>query len=144
MDSTKQLILDIHRHSMWANGQLLNAAENLPPEQLRTPIGEGGHGDLLATLVHMYDAQQSWLDRARTGTSGPEPDISDYMDISALRAAWERLDADMDAYVAGLDEDALLELASYRSFYWSEGSYSRKDMMLHRAFHSHQPALRPR
>jgi len=60
------------------------------------------------------------------------------MDISALRAAWERLDADMNAYVAGLDEDALLELASYRSFYGSEGSYSRKDMMLHQAFHSHQ------
>jgi len=138
MDAVTQLILDIHRHSSWANGQLLNAAENLSPEQVRTPIGEGGHGDLLATLVHMYDAQQSWLDRARTGMSGPEPEIGDYADIPALRAAWEQLDAAMDSYLEGLDETALIEHASYRSFYGSEGAYSRKDMMLHQAFHSHQ------
>ncbi|CAN5873928.1 hypothetical protein BH24CHL4_BH24CHL4_11050 [soil metagenome] len=138
MDSTAQLVLDIHRHSRWANGKLLDAAEHLAPEQLRTPIGEGGYGDLLETLLHMYDAQKTWLDRARIGESGPSPEIADYPDIPALRDAWEALDADMDAYLAGQDETALVEEASYRSFYGSEGTYARTDMMLHQAFHSHQ------
>lgn len=138
MDSITQLILDIHRHSSWANGQLLGAAENVPPEHLRTPIGEGGHGDLLVTLLHMYDAQESWLERARSGASGPVLEIEDFSDIATLRAAWERLDADMDAYLSELNEAALLEETSYRSYYGSEGTYSRADMMLHQAFHSHQ------
>src|SRR5688572_13803987 len=106
MDPMTQLMLDIHRHSSWANGQLLDAAGQLSPEQLRTPVGEGGHGDLLVTLVHMYDAQKTWLDRARTGETGPWLTVADFPDLASLRAAWEALDADMDAYLAGLDEAA--------------------------------------
>ena len=60
----------------------------------------------------MYDAQESWFERARSGKSGPVLDVEDYPDIPTLRAAWERLDADMDAYLAGLDEAALLEKVS--------------------------------
>jgi uncharacterized damage-inducible protein DinB len=138
MDATAQMIVDVHRHSSWANEQLLKAAEQLASDELRTPVGEGGYGDLLETLLHMYDAQESWFERARSGKSGPVLEVEDYPDIPTLRAAWERLEADMDAYLAGLDEAALLEKVSYRSFYGSEGTYARTDMMLHQAFHSHQ------
>ena len=71
MDNTTAALLDVHRHSAWANQQLLTAAANLTPEEFRTPLGEGSIGDLLETLIHMYDAQLAWYDRARTGASGP-------------------------------------------------------------------------
>jgi uncharacterized damage-inducible protein DinB len=138
MDPMTQVVLDIHRHSVWANGQLLDAAAKLTPEELRAPIGEGGHGDLLETLVHMYDAQKTWLDRARIGESGPSLTVDDFPNLASLRAAWEALDADMDAYLAGLEEAALLEPVPYRSFYGGEGTYPRTEMVLHQAFHSHQ------
>lgn len=138
MDSITQLVLDVHRHSSWANSQLLAAAEKLPPEQLRTPIGEGAYGDFLETLLHMYDAQESWLSRATTGTSGPVLKIDDFPDIPTLCAAWQKLDAEMNTYLAGLDEAALLEPVFYRSHYGSENTFTRKDMLMHQAFHSHQ------
>ena len=138
MDTATQLVLDVHRHSSWANSQLLSAAAQLPLQQLRAPIGEGGYGDLLETLVHMYDAQESWLDRARTGTNGPELNIQDFPDIPTLRAAWQKLDAEMDTYLASLDEKALLQPVFNRSFGGSESTFTRKDMMIHQAFHSHQ------
>jgi uncharacterized damage-inducible protein DinB len=138
MDALTQVMLDIHRHSAWANGQLLDAAEKLSPEELRTPVGEGGHGDLLETLVHIYDAQKTWLDRARTGECVRWLTVADFPDLASLRVAWEALDADMDAYLAGLDESALLEPASFRFFDGGEETYPRTEMVLHQAFHSHQ------
>jgi uncharacterized damage-inducible protein DinB len=138
MDPLTQLMIDIHRHSTWANGRLLDAAAQLSPEQLRTPVGEGGHGDLLETLVHMYDAQKTWLDRARIGESGPWLTVADFPDLVSLRAAWEALDADMDGYLAGLDGTSLLEGTPYRSFYGDEETLPRTEMVLHQAFHSHQ------
>lgn len=106
MDSTAQIVLDIHRHSRWANGKLLDAAEHLAPEQLRTPIGEGGYGDLLETLLHMYDAQKTWLDRARIGESGPSPEIADYPDIP-LAEDFQRLRSDPEAWADYQSEIAL-------------------------------------
>lgn len=138
MDESTQIIRDLHRHSSWANRQLLNTAARLSQEQLRTPIGAGGIGNLLETLLHMYDAQESWFDRCRTGTSGPALDIADFRDIATLQAAWDRLDSAMDDYIAGLDAQSLAEPVSYRSFYGSEGTYPRREMLLHQAFHSHQ------
>jgi uncharacterized damage-inducible protein DinB len=86
----------------------------------------------------MYDAQKTWLDRARTGESGPWLTVADLPDLASLRVAWETLDAEMEAYLAGLNEAALLEKVSYRSYYGGEGNDSRIEMVLHQAFHSHQ------
>ncbi len=138
MPRNSEMLLEIHRHSSWANGQILQAAARMPVEQLRTPIGEGGYGDMLETLLHMYDAQKAWFDRARTGTNGPALDIEVYRDIPTLAAAWRELDAEMEQYITGLDDQALEEEVAYRSYYGSEGTYSRDAMMLHQALHSHQ------
>lgn len=138
MGEATSLLLEIHRHSSWANRQILATAEGLPVELLRTPIGEGGYGDLLETLMHIYDAQKAWYDRAMTGTSGPALGIDEVPDIPALRSLWDELDADMERFIATLSDESLSEPVAYRSFYGSEGSYSRRDMLLHQAFHSHQ------
>jgi uncharacterized damage-inducible protein DinB len=131
-------ILEIHRHSCWANGQILDAAERLTAEQLRTPLGEGSFGDFLITLIHIYDAQRTWYERAKGGTSGPAKEPEDFPTIEMLRQAWRTLDTEMGAYLASLDEESLMAPVSYRSFYGSEGTYTRRDMMLHQAFHAHQ------
>ncbi|CAN5709144.1 hypothetical protein BH23CHL5_BH23CHL5_15950 [soil metagenome] len=138
MDEGTRTVVDIHRHSAWANGQILNAAEQLSPEQLRTPLGEGSFGDFLATLVHTFDAQQSWFERATKGRSGPALDLESFSQIADLREVWEALDAEMETYLSGLNERALIEQVPYRSHYGSEGVYSRRDMMLHQAVHAHQ------
>ncbi len=138
MGEATDLLLEIQRHSAWANRQILDAAARMPAERLRTPIGEGGYGDLLETLLHMYDAQKVWLDRLQTGVNGPVLDISVVSDIATLQALWDALDEAMEGYIGGLDDASLTEQVPYRSYYGSEGSYSRREMLLHQAFHSHQ------
>jgi uncharacterized damage-inducible protein DinB len=138
MGEATDLLLEIQRHSAWANRQILAAAERMPVEQLRTPIGEGGYGDLLETLLHMYDAQMTWLERATTGTNGPVLGIAEVSSIAALRGLWDELDVHMEVYINGLSDAMLREVVSYRSYYGSEGRYSHRDMFLHQAFHAHQ------
>lgn len=138
MDNTTAALLDVHRHSSWANQQLLTAAANLTPEQLRTPLGEGSIGDLLETLIHMYDAQLAWYDRARTGASGPSQTPEELPDIDSLMAAWSRTDEAMDEWLSKLTGADLGQSVAYRSFYGYEAEYTIRDMLIHQAFHSHQ------
>lgn len=138
MGAATDLLLEIQRHSAWANRQILKTAARMPVEQLRTPIGEGGYGDLLETLLHMYDAQKVWLDRLVKGENGPVLDIGEVADIETLRTLWDVLDSEMESYIAGLEDAALTEEVPYRSYYGSGGSFSRREMLLHQAFHSHQ------
>ncbi len=138
MDTTTAALLDVHRHSTWANQQLLTAAESLTPEELRTPIGEGSIGDLLETLIHMYDAQLAWYDRARTGASGPTLTPDEVPDIASLRSAWDKTDQEMDDWLSKLTAAELNEPVAYRSFYGYEAEYTIRDMLIHQAFHSHQ------
>jgi uncharacterized damage-inducible protein DinB len=109
-----------------------------PPSSSARRLARGGYGDLLETLAHIYDAQKTWFDRAQTGRSGPRLDLAGAPDIPAVRAKWRQLDADMEAYIAGLDAAALSEAVSYRSYYGGKGSYTRAEMLLHQAFHAHQ------
>jgi uncharacterized damage-inducible protein DinB len=138
IDTATQMMLDIQRHNAFSTGRLLDAASNLSPDQLRTPLGEGSFGDLLATLIHMYDAQRIWLDRCRTGKNGPAHDVSDFPDIPTLRAAWDQLDSETEAYIASLDDATLHERVRYRTFSGHEGVFSRRDMLLQQALHGAQ------
>lgn len=138
MGQAAETLLEIHRHSSWANGRMLDAASRMPVGLLRTPVGEGGYGDLLETMLHIYDAQKAWFDRARTGASGPSEEIENFPDVAAVRTVWEQLDREMEEWIGSLADSDLLEPVDYRSYYGSRGSYNRRDMMLHQAFHSHQ------
>lgn len=130
--------LELVRHAAWANNQLLNAAERLSPEQLRTPLGDGSFGDLLETLIHIYDADDTWFDRASTGSSGPALSPDDYPSIVALRPAFQQLAVKGEAYLMTLQDDALDERVSYRSYYGSEGTYTRSEMLSHQIMHAQQ------
>ena len=75
----------------------------------------GMFGTIRVTLLHMMQAQHSWLRRAQ-GLDPVEPWTAEaFPTIADLRNQWDALDAENLAYVATLTDEQLLETLHIRS-----------------------------
>lgn len=112
-------IQHLFAYTEWANALALDAAEKLTPEQL-TQDRQISHGSILGTLLHMAGAEWVWLERWH-GRSHTGPDawarwtVVQCGDIASLRAQWQAVSAQRQAYLAELtDADMPRELAFKR------------------------------
>ena len=93
----------------WANRRILDTAARLTNAQFTLPSVIVGR-DLRGTLVHTLDTECSWRLRLQ---GRPEQEwekalvLSDYRNVAALADHWKRDEAEMRAWVASLDDDAL-------------------------------------
>lgn len=105
-------------YSIWANGRLYDAAAQLSDANYRRDGGayfKSVHG----TLNHLLVTDRVWFSRCAgmAAIQGPLPVTLDailHEDLPGLRAAREREDAAILAYVRGLDQAAYGGLISYR------------------------------
>jgi uncharacterized damage-inducible protein DinB len=97
------------RFTSWANRQVLSTAAEAGPEVFTAPTSVT-YRNLRDTLVHSLDVERSWRDRLR-GRSKEEWDSA--LDPSAFASAeeladrWAREDAELERWLAGLDDDAM-------------------------------------
>ncbi len=100
----------------WANRRLLGAVEALPAEAFSREIGrEFSFPTLQGMLVHIMGAELIWLGRWR-GISPGTPERADaYATLAALRARWERAEADFRGFVDGLGEADLARVVETRT-----------------------------
>jgi uncharacterized damage-inducible protein DinB len=100
-------------YNAWANERIYNAAEKLSAEEYRADRGaffKSMHG----TLNHLLCADRIWMKRF-TG-QGDAPDRLDailHETFAPLRAARDREDARISAYVEQLTEDELVSTFSF-------------------------------
>lgn len=94
----------LYSHSGRANARILDTADALTPEQLRTP-NIAGLASVHDTLAHTLGAQQLWLSRWQRTSLVAMPAPASYPDLAAIRERWEGLDADTGAFVAALGVD---------------------------------------
>src|SRR5207302_5095721 len=102
-------------YNEWVNRRLYDAAATLPERDYRADHG-AFFGSLHGTLNHLLLGDRIWLHRF-TG-EGDEPPALDailYDDLATLRAAREREDARIIAYVDGLGDAALAGTVRYRT-----------------------------
>lgn len=104
-------IQQLFAYTEWANALVLDAAEQLPPEQLLHDF-QISHGSILGTLLHMAGAEWVWLERwhgrSHTGKEAwARWTAEQCADVVALRAAWQQVADERRAYLAELSEDAL-------------------------------------
>lgn len=99
-------------YSYWANERLFRVIEGLPGEAF-TRAMPGGHPSVRNTMVHILSAEWGWLGRC----GGPERpgrlDPDDFPTVEVLREAWERVDAAMREFLAGLSDAALSQDVVY-------------------------------
>lgn len=89
----------------WATGKILDQADRLTPEQYEEPTGPGGQS-IRQILTHMLIAQHLWRVRCETGRTEVAIGPDDFPTVAAYRAGWAAERRRLDAYLAGLDDDA--------------------------------------
>jgi uncharacterized damage-inducible protein DinB len=102
-------------YNAWANERLYNAAERLSTDEYRADRGaffKSIHG----TLNHILVADRIWMKRfTGQGETLTKLDAILYDDLASLRAARDREDARISAYVGQLTEDELAANFSYQT-----------------------------
>lgn len=102
-------------YNAWANERVYAAAEKLTPDEYRADRGaffKSVHG----TLNHILVADRIWMQRfTGQGNAPSRLDAILFEDCTSLRAARDREDARIAAFVGGLSETALEADFSYRT-----------------------------
>lgn len=100
-------------YNAWANERIYNAAEKLSADEYRADKGaffKSMHG----TLNHLLVADRIWMKRfTGQGEAPTRLDAILHEELSSLRAARDREDARISAYIGQLTEEELAATFSY-------------------------------
>ena len=101
---------DLLAYSAWSSRRLVEAAAQLPPEQLTRDFGTADKS-VLGTLVHVFAADRVWL--ARVFGIVPATFISDAdYHLPVLQNEWPQVQEKWQGWAAGLtDETAAADLS---------------------------------
>lgn len=129
-----ELIRSLYRYNRWVNRLLIEAAEQLSPEQRRERLGasfDSVHG----TLAHMLSAEVIWLGRWR----GDSPRMfggDDFPDLAAIERRWAQSDAVLDDFLASLSPERLAATVVYTTTQGTRFESPLWQMMLHLINHA--------
>ena len=98
----------------WANKRALQGASALIPDQSTKPLGNS-FSSVRDTLVHMYGAENVWLQRFRGGSPSAFPDASQFTDLAALESKWNPQAADLLNFVSGLTQEEIDRVVEYKT-----------------------------
>lgn len=102
-------------YNAWANERIYDAAAKLNEEEYRADRGaffKSVHG----TLNHIFVADRIWMQRfTGQGEATTKLDAILYEDLASLRAARDREDARISAYIGQLTEEELAATFSYQT-----------------------------
>ena len=125
-------LIDYH---YWARDRMFTAIETLSAADYTRPLGSS-FPSIRDTVVHLYLAEWIWLQRWHGASPSAPPDSALYPDVASVRAAWIALEAQVRAYVAGLDDVRLAERVDYRNLAGVAGNSSRWSMVQHVVNHA--------
>lgn len=112
------LIRRLHRHRMWSNRGLVDAARSLTADQLRQPFATG-QGNVWNTLTHLLAAEFVWLAALEADETplmpgdvpgklpGNQQGDGAIASFDELVERWNRLDDRWNAYLASLTDETL-------------------------------------
>jgi uncharacterized damage-inducible protein DinB len=131
MDELRRLF-DYNR---WANLRLLDAAESLTSEELGRHI-ESSFPSLLATLVHAMGAEWIWLERWKGTSPTALPDATSLDSVAAVRARWDEVWRDQQAFLAGLADGDETRPLTYKLFSGASDTRPLGELMRHVVNHA--------
>ncbi|MEM1185145.1 MAG: DinB family protein [Planctomycetota bacterium] len=105
MNTSVDVIRDMHAHRIWARQKLLAAARGLDQARVTEDMNMG-RGSLLFTIAHLLEAETVWIE-ALEGQSGRAVDDARYGSLDAVEQAWTATDARWTTYLDSLTEERL-------------------------------------
>jgi len=117
-------------YDRWANRLLLEAAAQLPEEELLRDL-RGSFGSVLGTLRHLLWGERAWLRYWTEHGFGPNLSPADYPDLPAIAASFEALESEQDAFARALTDEALAA-----DFPVQENDYVLAELLQHAMNHA--------
>jgi uncharacterized damage-inducible protein DinB len=131
------IISEFYAYNRWANQRILDTAKGLTHEQLLAPVG-ASFESVRDTLVHTMQVQHNWLQRFQAKNL-PAPISPDSIpDLSEIRASWNRIDRETEAYITSLKDTDLVKVIEYINSRGVLCRYIQWQMMLHQVNHATQ------
>ncbi len=127
----------LYGYNAWANTRILDAAAPLTAAQLGEP-GIASFGSIHATLAHTMSAQWNWLERWRGHEARFLAAAADYPDFVAIRTRFATIEAETQAFVASLDDDAPARVVTWTNSRGKTSSRPLWQLMLHVVNHGTQ------
>jgi len=100
-------------YTFWANHELWACIEQLSDAQFAQPVGYS-RGSIYDLVLHMMDADNTWISRLRGTSPRGNASRAEYPTRAAIRAAWDKIEADMRAYLGRLSEATLAQTLHYQ------------------------------
>jgi len=99
-------------YTAWATARLLEAAAKLSPEELTRDFGTADK-NVVGTLAHVFAADRIWM--ARIQGQPPAKFITDAdRDLALLNGEWPALLEEWQQWAAGLTDENVATVASYK------------------------------
>ena len=134
-----ELIKTFYAYNSWAAAKLLDALEQLTPEELAAP-GCSGHGSVRDTLAHFMATQWgwfSWFDGSLTVSQAYSVKIpADSLDtVAKARARWAPIDKQATETINGLSDEKLRDVWTWSLPAGGSDSLPLWRLLLHLANH---------
>ena len=102
----------LYEYNYWANRRLLTAASRLSVDRFTVPTAFP-RGSLRGTLVHILDAEYGWRTLLQDGREAEDLSPDGFPTVASLTLHWERDEAAMRAYIAGLSDQDMARVLRY-------------------------------
>jgi uncharacterized damage-inducible protein DinB len=138
---TVQDILTLFEYDEWATDRTLESVSALAEDVYLEDL-KSSHGGIHGTLVHLFSAGRTWLERWRGNVVSRHITVAEIPALGLLRSRWKSYRADLDAYLENLTDSALNAPLTYSDMRGSRHSEPLAQQMLqvtnHASYHRGQ------
>jgi uncharacterized damage-inducible protein DinB len=103
---TAQDIGTFFAYDAWATERTLESVAALSEELYRKDLGSS-HGGIHGTLVHLYGAGLTWLQRWKGRSASPAVSVAEVPTLRVLAGLWKDNRSELDDFVRGITDAAL-------------------------------------
>jgi uncharacterized damage-inducible protein DinB len=112
LTSLAEVIRNHITYDAWATGRLLDAVDELSPDQLSHDFGTADKS-IKGTLIHLFRSSRLWLRRIEEGTPTTPFNVPEDEDWPTLRPKWATVQQKWKAWADGLSEDDAVRILEY-------------------------------
>ena len=125
----------LYAFNRWANLRFLDAVAGLSDEELGRDM-HSSFPNVAATLVHLLGAEWIWLERWSGRSPVGFPEAAELDSVAKVRARWDALWFDQQAFLGGLDDADLARPVAYRNLAGDDFGQPLGDLLRHVVNHA--------
>jgi uncharacterized damage-inducible protein DinB len=134
MTAVRDTLDELFLHNDWARDLYLTAAADVPDADLDRPF-DMGPGSIRATLVHVWGAEQIWLERLRGAEKPVWQGDERGLPLTEVRSRFEQTARERTDFLAAARRAGLRRRITFRTLKGEPREHAAGDILLHVANH---------